>query len=246
MAKDIKDIQEEIETLFNARVEECAFTRNFVLEVKFAELTDIFDTTIKDYQQALSAQNTQPGILDLQANAPVIILKNCYISSVEAENNLSDNPDDNRKIGSHFFHRDFFDFGKGEDAPSTVLFNPLNVDRDAPTYYALVDSVQNSVEKLASNPAYGSGKDQVGFNGLAVYQYTTVDEDYQIMHTVNATLGHKFTQAVFDDISDEDKIAIDWKEDGNVVILHSNLSTVAHARPAMGDNINDMSAIDLV
>lgn len=64
-----------------------------------------------------------------------------------------------------------------------------------------------------------------------------------IYPVVNATLGHEFTQAVFDSINDEDKFEVHWKEDVNVVVMHSN---VAHARPAMSDDVNDISAIDLV
>lgn len=66
MVKDIKDIQKEIESLFKSPVEQCSFTRDFVLEVKIAELTDIFDSTIKDYSQSLSEQSAKSGILQLQ------------------------------------------------------------------------------------------------------------------------------------------------------------------------------------
>ena len=246
MVKDIKDIQEEIESLFKSPVEQCYFTRDFVLEVKFAALTDIFDSTIKDYSQSLSEQNAKSGILQLQENAPVIILKNCYISCLEAENNLSQNKDTEHNIGAHFFHRDFFNFGHNKDPASTVLHNPFNVDRDAPTYYALIESVKDSVEKLSHNPTYGDTKSEKGLNELFGYEYTSVDSDHQIMHIVNATLGHEFTQAVFDSINDEDKFEVHWKEDVNVVVMHSNVANVAHARPAMSDDVNDISAIDLV
>ncbi|PCI56265.1 MAG: hypothetical protein COB36_05680 [Alphaproteobacteria bacterium] len=246
MVKDIKDIQKEVETVFNARVDHCAFIRPFVLEVKFAELTDIFDTKTKGYPKTMFPKAKRSEIIALQASAPVVILRNCYISSADAEKNLSDNLYEDRKIGSHFFHKDFFGFGGGEDAPSTVLFNPLNVHRDAPTYYALVDSVKEAVTKLSNTPSYSGESHKLGFEELSAYQYMSADSDFQIMHFVNATLGQQFTQVVFDQIKDEDKISIDWKKDGNVVVLHSNFSDVAHARPAMGDNINNMSAIDLV
>ena len=246
MVENLDNIKEEIEILFNAHVDQCSFERDFVLKVRFLELTDIFYKTFKGYNGVLTAQKVQQAVLDLQAHAPVIILENCAMFCAKADSNLSDNPDEDRKIGAHFFHRDSFDLGEKEDAPSTFLFNPVNVDREAPTYYALVDSVKEAVDKLSHKPSYSSAQSQVGLKELSKYGYTDMDVDHQIVHTVNATLGHKFTQAVFDKIPDQDKISIQWKKDKNIVIMHANLSNVTHARPAMGDNRNDMSAIDLI
>ncbi|PCJ99775.1 MAG: hypothetical protein COA45_02860 [Zetaproteobacteria bacterium] len=246
MAENLDNIKEEIETLFNARVDECSFERDFVLKVRFSELTDIFDKTFKGYNGVLTAQKVQQAVLDLQVHAPVIIFENCEMFSAKADSNLSDNPDERGNIGAHFFHRDFFGFGEKEDAPSSFLFNPLNVDRKAPTYYALVESVKEAVDKLSQKPPYSSEKSQVGLKELSSYGYTDRDSDHQVMQFINVTLGHEFTQAVFDEMPDKDKISIQWKQDENIVVMQSNLLDVAHARPALGDNRNDMSAIDLI
>lgn len=245
---DAKHIKEQVEEVFGAKVESCHYSRSFALNVRFVDYTDIYTTDkFLKYDSTENQQSVTQDLLDLQKLAPLIIYENAGLSWSAGDQSLSENKKLGGEIGAHFFHSDFFNDPNTIQSPSTFLYNVNNVNRDAPTYYALVDSVKQATASITSESLPSDKRKlEMGYRNLGTYEYTASERNFQIMHIINATLGHDFTKAVYDHISENDKISVPWQKGANIVVMHSNLSDVVHARPAMGDTENRIASLDLI
>ncbi len=246
MINQADNLQEQIEEALDIELASCSFQSDFALKLGFDEPTDISHLikTKPSLPWAEKKTTSIPALYQIAADIPVLIFENAQIKNSTAAADLSDNLQSDGRIGADFFHRDVFSHTPSA-TPLTLLFNPEQDGRQAPTFYARIAAVQEAIMTLREQMSSQSKQLQTGFEEILKYGFSAMEGDRQIGHFINATLGHEFTQAVFDEISDEQKIIVPWGSGRPQIVIHSNQSDIVHARPASDDTENLNKAIDL-
>lgn len=246
MINQADNLKEQIEEALDIELSSCSFQSDFALKLGFDEPTDISHLIkTRSFLPWTEKKTTSiPALYQITSDIPVLIFENAEIKDTTAAADLSDNLQSDGRLGADFFHRDVFSHTPYA-TPLTLLFNPKQDGRQAPTFYARIAAVQEAIMTLREEMSSQSKQLQTGFEEILKYGFSAMERDRQIGHFINATLGHEFTQAVFDRIAEDQKIVIPWDSSKPQIVLHSNQSDIVHARPASNDTANLNKAIDL-
>ena len=254
-----QNIQNRITKIFGKAPSACTLVRPFVLEVEFADNTDLSQPM--DYEDFSndSATIVSTGLKELIDDYPLIIFRNAHIedpydSSMAVTGSMIGKAP---FMDQDMFHRDFIIPDDATSLFATLLLDPKKLGREAPTYYALRSSVIRAAQLLnrsnnfslarGGKPATQEAKNYFKklTEGTLKFEFQAYKENDQ-RYAFNAEANIETTKRLFDEIPEEEKYAVKWDKGQSIIVLHSNIDQdLLHARPTSQDRHQTVESIDL-
>lgn len=243
-----QEFKAEIEQLFNSSVSSCERINPFALRIRFNHKTDLSRTFHEKDTDARPSYHADSRLRDLSNQAPVIIFENAFISREDAVTKPSAFLDSiENTLTQDLFHRDVFN--TNQHAEVSMLYNPLQIDRNAPTLYALQDSVREVMLKFSKDrpdllKSVRDSLKQMAENPN--YNFSSINNEGKIRRLIETFSDQDITQQLYDQIEDQNRLSVQWRSNIPQVVMHANFSNVLHARPIAADKDNLLRAADLI
>ncbi len=241
MGLDIDEAELRIDEIFRAKVKSCAFERSFVLRVAFEEKTDI-GTVIKKNPYTGAPANGE--LYDLSREVPLIVFDNAFCSRMPNAP-ISNTRSDTNVLEQDPFHFDFLGEKMNDRSKSSILFNPNDVSREAPTYFALPEHVRLAITEMSPLGIPDAALEALKKMGAEDYAFSLEPDERKVRDVIIKEFP-EFTDQVYANIPTEAKFAHTWAQGHSTVTMHINDSEqLLHARGGSEtDHTNQITVYD--
>ena len=241
MGLDDDEAKLQVEEIFGSRVKTCAFERSFVLRVEFENETDVGSVFTRcPYQKTLHSGS----LFSLSTEVPLVVFDNATLNrTANAPISVRRNAD--RILQQDPFHYDYEGEKASDQLKSTFLFNPQNITRQAPTYFALPEQVKLAVNGMEPLSVSDTVRNALLEMGNEDYGFSLRPRERPYREAI-ITGFPEFTDEVFAQIDPDAKYAHQWTQNDCSVTMHINDGTkLLHARGSSEtDQTNDIAICD--
>ncbi len=231
-----KEIRDRVENIFQQSLSSLDVMKDFALRAEFGEKTSI----CKSLEKSPYTRNyCNQELFALSQDWPLIVFENATLD-IRPNTPLSVTRGSDKVLEQDPFHYDYLGVERGDrEDKSTLLFNGNNVDREAPTYFALPDDVKLYIPKMQKLDIPSEALQALKEMEKDVFSFSLNDSEKEVRKSIRKSYP-QFTDDLFKSLPAEVKFSHTWRKDVDTVTMHSNDGAkMLHARGASVSDVNN-------
>lgn len=230
------DPRGRIEDIFKKSLLSCDVVNSFTLRVEFEDKTSICSALDRS-PYTKSYYNRE--LFELSKDWPLVVFDNATLE-IRPNTPLSLTRNMDKILEQDPFHYDFLgtEHGDREDK-STFLFNGNNVDRQAPTYFALADDVKLHIPQMQKLSLPDEALEALKAMEKDEFLFSLNDSEKEVRRGIRKSYP-LFTDDIYKALPMASKFAQTWRKEVDSVTMHTNDGgKLLHARGASTSDMNN-------